>query len=491
LEDRIAGLLGQAVNSIAENNLWADGARLHPPKHFESQSTGSMTTEKLLIESPNAALHADDKLKRVIGPWGLGASAVNIAVGAGIFVVPAFVAAILGPAAIAAYFICGIAVALVLTCYIEIGSFVHRSGGGVAYVEEAFGPLMGFLAWVMYSVGYEVIACAALGVALIGLLAVWVPVLGHGAPRVLALFVVFGALAAVNIVGARQGLRVAVASAVAKLVPLLLAVVAGIFFVHWHELRWAGWPPAAKLGQASLILFFAFQGIEEALAPSAEIRDPARTVPRAMFGATGTVILLYVALQLVSQGVLGGELAHQTTAPLAAVAGRVIGVGGSTLVTIGVAVSIFGSLAGGMLGTPRAFFLAAEDGMLPAVLTRVHPRFRTPHVAILTVATLMFLLAVSGGFKHLAILSSSSILCVYLAICLGALQLRYTRKRVPGAFRAPGGPLIGILGSIVVIWLLSHSTRVEVRALSGTLAVSIAYFFVRRWCMNRRGETVR
>jgi amino acid transporter len=82
-------------------------------------------------------------------------------------------------------------------------------------------------------------------------------------------------------------------------------------------------------------------------------------------------------------------------------------------------------------------------------------------------------------------------LCVYLAICLGALKLRYTRKRVPGAFRAPGGPLVGILGSIVVIWLLSHSTRIEVSALSGSLAVSIAYFFVRRWYLNWRGVTTR
>ena len=129
--------------------------------------------------------------------------------------------------------------------------------------------------------------------------------------------------------------------------------------------------------------------------------------------------------------------------------------------------------------------------MLPAALARVHPRFRTPHIAILTVSALMFLLAATGGFKHLAILSSASILCVYLAICLGALKLRYTRKQVPGAFRAPGGPLIGILGSIVVIWLLCHSTRMEVSALAGTLAVSIAYFFMRRWYLKQRGESIR
>lgn len=449
-----------------------------------------MTQHSSFAQEQAGTVHADDKLKRVIGPWELGASAVNIGIGAGIFVLPGIVAAILGPAAILAYFICGLAVALVLTCYIEIGSFVRRSGGGVAYVEEAFGPMMGFLAWVMYSVGYEVISEAALGAVLVDSGASILPALAHGVPRVLAMFVLFGGLAAVNIAGVRQGIRIAVATTVAKLVPLLLAVTAGIFYMHWRELQWTGWPARAKLGEASLILFFAFQGIEEALAPSAEIRDPARTVPRAMFGATGTVILMYVALQLVSQGVLGGGLANQTTAPLAAVAGRIVGVAGSTLVLIGVAISIFGTLAGGMLSAPRAFFLAAEDGMLPAALAKVHPRFRTPYIAILTVATLVILLAVSGEFKYLAVLSSVSILCVYLAICLGALKLRYTRKREPGAFRAPGGPLIGILGSMVVIWLLSHSTKVEVSALSGALAVSIGYFFVRRWYVNRRAITI-
>lgn len=450
-----------------------------------------MQPEKILAPSPDTVSHADDRLKRVIGPWGLGASAVNIAVGAGIFVVPAFVAAILGRAAILAYFVCGIAVALVITCYIEIGSFVTRSGGGVAYVEEAFGPLMGFLAWVMYSVGYEVIANAALATALVSSLALWMPGLDHGVARVSVMFLLFGGLAAVNIVGARQGLHVAVAGTFAKMVPLLLAVVAGVFFIHWHQLRWSGWPPTTKLGEASLILFFAFQGSEEALAPSAEIRDPARTVPRAMFGATGTVIVLYIALQLVSQGVLGSELADQTTAPLAAVAGKIVGVAGRTLVLIGVAVSIFGTLAGGMLSTPRAFFLAAEDRMLPRALAKVHPRFRTPYVAIIVVAALMFLLAATGGFKRLAILSSASTLCVYLAVCLGALKLRYTRQRVPGAFRAPGGPLVGILGSIIVIWLLAHSSKMEVKALLGALIVSIAYFFARRWYLRRRRTSIR
>ena len=101
-----------------------------------------------------------------------------------------------------------------------------------------------------------------------------------------------------------------------------------------------------------------------------------------------------------------------------------------------------------------------------------------------------FMLAVSGEFKRLAVLSSVSILCVYLTICLGALKLRYTRTREPGAFRAPGGPTVGILGSVVVIWLLSHSTKVEVGALAGTLTMAITYYFARRWFLNRRGEEI-
>jgi basic amino acid/polyamine antiporter, APA family len=156
------------------------------------------------------------------------------------------------------------------------------------------------------------------------------------------------------------------------------------------------------------------------------------------------------------------------------------------LLLIGVAVSMFGAMSGSMIATPRAFFRAAEDGILPAALARVHPRFRTPYVAIATVAVLIILLAATGEFRRLAVLSSTSVLCVYLAVCLGALRLRYTRKQIPGSFRAPGGPVIGILGAITVVWLLTHSTRVEISAVAGTLVVATVYFFLRRRILTRK-----
>jgi amino acid transporter len=433
---------------------------------------------------PSPSLAADQRLERAIGPWALGANAVNCTVGGGIFALPGIVAGILGPSAILAYVICGIAVALVLTCFIEIGTFVDRSGGAVAYIEEAFGPMMGFLAWLLYSVGFVVTADAALGNVLVDSAASTVPAIAHGAPRIIAMLVVFGGLAAVNIRGIRQGMGLAVATTIAKLLPLLFIIAGGSLVMRWRELQWTGWPPAAKLGEASLILFLAFGGAEQALTPSGEIRDPAHTVPRAMYGATVAFIVLYVALQMVSLGVLGSELGRQS-APLVAVGAAIAGPAGRQLMLAGITVSILGALAGGMVAAPRAFFLAAQDGMLPAQLAKVHPRFRTPHAAIVTVAALIFLLAVSGAFKPLAIASSAAILCVYLAVCLGALRLRYTRNKVPGAFRAPGGPVVAVLGASTVVWLLAHSTLTEMSALAATLTLAIAYYAFRRRTLAR------
>jgi APA family basic amino acid/polyamine antiporter len=335
---------------------------------------------------------ADDGLERAIGSWGLGLNAINGAVGAGIFVLPGIVAGILGPAGIIAYLTCGLAVALVLTCYIEIGTIVSRSGGTVAYIEEAFGPLMGFLAWLLYSIGFVIVASAALGNVFIDSAASVFPIIGHGAPRVIALAVLFGGLATLNILGVRKGMSFAVTATVAKLFPLLLIIVGGAIVMRWNELRWTGLPPVAKIGEASLVLFFAFQGAELALTPSGEIRDPARTVPRAMFASTAALIVLYAALQEVSQGVLGSELS-QTGTPLAGVAGRIFGAAGHSLILVGTAVSVVGALAAAVVAVPRAFFLVAQDGMLPAPLATVHSRFHTPHIAIATVTVMIFLLA--------------------------------------------------------------------------------------------------
>lgn len=204
---------------------------------------------------------------------------------------------------------------------------------------------------------------AAIGYVLIDSAASVVPGIGRGPHRVLALLVLYTGLAAVNIAGVRQGIAFAVISTAGKLLPLLFLIGGGVIVMSWQELRWTGWPAADKLGEASIILFFAFQGAEAALTPSAEIRDPERNVPPAIFAATACVILIYFTIHAVSQGVLGEELARQTGVELPTVGERIAGTAGRSLIMAGTAISIL--------------FLVAQDGLLPAPLAAVHPRYRT------------------------------------------------------------------------------------------------------------------
>jgi APA family basic amino acid/polyamine antiporter len=419
-------------------------------------------------------------LVRAIGPWALGANAINLTVGAGIFALPALVAAILGPAAVLAYLVCGALILLVLTCFVEIGTVVTRSGGAVAYIEEAFGPMAGFVAWVVFAVAYAAGADAAVAHVVLDATAASAPVLAGGLPRALALVLLFGGLAAINVRGVRQGTRLAMAATVAKLVPLLLLVALGLFAIQWSAVSLPALPSLEQLGAGALVLFFAFGGAESALTPSGEIRDPTRTVPRGILGGTACVLLLYLALQFVAQQVLGAQLAEGGGTPLADLAERLAGGAGRGVVLAATAVSGFGLLSADMIGSPRAMLVASESGILPRALSRVHPRFHTPSIAIITFAAITLALALSGGFKALAILSSAALLLTYLAVCLAALKLRYTRPRVPGAFRAPGGPTVALLASAVVIWVLSHSTRQEAVSMAALIALSIVYYMIRR-----------
>ena len=415
-------------------------------------------------------------LDRAIGPFALGANAVNVAVGAGVFALPAAVAALLGPAAIIPYVICGITISCVLLCCAELGSQVTRSGGVMTYTEDAFGPLAGFLAWTVYAIGCCVLSDAAIAHVLMDSIALRVPAVRGGLPRIAAFAVLFGVLAAVNVRGVRQGTALSVVVTLTKLTPLILLIAVGVPAIRWPELRWTGWPSYSAIGQASLLVFFIFMSAEGALSAGGEIREPARTVPRAMGGAAATLILLYSSLQIVSLGVLGPALAQQGTTPLAEVANQVLGSSGRDLILACTAIAVFGSIAADMVNTPRAFFAVANDGLLPAPLRAVHQRFRTPYVAIIVYATLLFVFTISGAFRPLAVLATISQLLIYLTVCLAVIRMR--RRREP-AFRVPGGPVVPLLGAVAVLWFLSNSTASEALAVAVTLAIAAIYYVLR------------
>ena len=355
---------------------------------------------------------ADAQLKRVMGPGTIAINAMNLTIGSGIFALPAAVAAIVGPAAIYAYLICGAAMTLVLLSFAELGSTTFRSGGGYAYIHHAFGPFWAFLASVLLWFAFGIISDAAVAAAMADTIATAFPMFASPMPRALLLIAFFATVMFVNIRGTKEGARMAVILTVVKLLPLAALVIAALPYVTAVAVTGGGLPSAASLGKASLLLFFAFAGMEASVAPSAEIRNVRTDVPRGLILGVIGVVVVYLCVHIAAQSVLGDQLAKTGSAPLAAAAAVVMGPFGKTLLLAGGALSMAALISGDMLATPRTLFATATDGQLPAIFARVHPRFATPWIAILFYGSAGCAVSLLGGFALLAALASAGRLLV-------------------------------------------------------------------------------
>jgi amino acid transporter len=429
----------------------------------------------------------DSQLVRVIGTRELTANIVNATVGAGIFVLPAAVAMGLGAAAPVAYVACAALMTLIVLCFAAAGSRVSLTGGLYAYIEVAFGGFAGFAGGVFYW-STACFSVASVATAFAGSLGViWTP-LGSAAPRALVLASLFGGLAFVNVRGVKPGIRLVEAVTAAKLAPLLLLIVAGAWALNPAYLKFS-MPTLSQVGQASILLIFAFEGIEVALMPVGEVRSPARTVPRSILGALAITTLVYLAIQAVAQGILGPQLSAYADAPLAEAAGRLMGRFGKALVLAGGTISMFGYVSGDMLGTPRALFALGRDGALPGVLSKVHPRYRTPALAIVTYAVIVAALSTSSSFNQLAVLANVSGLLLYGLSVAASYELQRRDVRMAGApFNLPGGIVIQAAAMAGILWLVSQATRREFVIEASVLVAASCYYLVRRRVAPKRAR---
>ena len=424
------------------------------------------------------AERVDHQLVRAIGVPGLTANIVNSTIGAGIFVVPAVVAKGLGAAAPLAFICCAIAMVLFVTCFAIAGSRVSLTGGLYAYVEVAFGRYVGFLAGVLYGIT-AISAVAGVGNVLVDSLGGLFPLLNNQVFRIGLMFAIYLLLVVVNVRGVRTGASAVTVVTTTKLLPILLFVSVGRFFINRANLSWSTWPTSQELGNSVLLLLFAFVGIEVALIPSGEVRNPARTVPRAAYLALIVTTTIYILIQLVAQGTLGPDLANHEKTPLAEAAATFLGNAGRTILIIGAAISAFGFVASDILSSPRMLFAIGRDGVLPTWFARIHPRYRTPHIAIISYAAVAFVLSVCSSFEQLAVLSNVAVLLMYLLCCAGVWPL--LRRKTDSAERVlnfPGMQLVPAL-AIAAILGLFWSTRPwdKFRNIGAILvAFSIIYF---------------
>ena len=432
----------------------------------------------------------DEGLKRVVGVSGLALSIVNGVIGSGIFVLPAIVSIAMGAFGVFGYVFCSIMLAAIMLCYAEIGSRVTCSGGSYAYVEAAFGHFPAFIINWLFFFGWGILGSAAVMNIIADSLAAIFPVFSNPLLRSAFFFVLIGFMIWINIRGVKQGIGFVKGIAIIKLLPLIVLIIFGIGQVKMVNLRWDHIPTFKTFGDTALVLFFAFAGFETCLGVSGEFKDPKRTVPMGIFIGGITVLIVYILIQLVTQGILGAAIIDFKDAPLAAVANKLVGPIGATILLVTAAISCFGSVIADVMATPRALFACANDGMLPKFLGKVHPKFATPYLAVITYASLIFLFAVSGGFKQLAVLASAAILLIYLAVILATIKLRKQKQDASEkTFRAPGGLIFPLVGIATIAWLLTSLKKWEILStLIFIAAVCVIYFVMKR--IKNKNQTI-
>lgn len=415
-------------------------------------------------------LEGDAALIRAVGSFALAAAVMNIIVGGGIFRMPAALSAQLGTAAPLALIAGALAIVPVALCFAAIGSRAVATGGPISYLGATFGSFAGFIAGSLMWIS-NVASSAGVAAAFAVQMANLVPWFAQPLPRIGLLTVLYLLLFALNAFGVKLGARAITTLAALKLTPLFLLAGIGLFFVDWSQVSFAvgDLPSWTALGTGMVLVMFAYSGMETALVPSGEVRDPSRSVPRATMVAILLVVLLYMGLQIVSQGLLGPALASSGV-PIADTAG-VLWKTGRIVLLVTACISMAGFLLGNLLGSSRLLFALGRDGYLPHAYGRVSATHRVPLLALATHAGLAWLLALGGTFDALALISGGAICLVYALVSLAAWRGQKTGLRERGEpFVLWGGPLVPLLGVVAMVLIVTTLTGKEWMAIGVALA---------------------
>ena len=424
------------------------------------------------------ATSRDDGLVRKVGPWGLAASVIGIVVGAGIFTVPAALAAAVGPYAPLAFLVCGLIIGAVAICFAEGGSRIPTSGGAYGYIAAAFGPLAGYVAGALLLVG-DVLACGGVTAALADLCAGVAPKALESTVHTSAIVGVIGCVTLINISGVSRAARFVSVTTALKLIPLGIFIVVGCTEMGRPHFVQAAQPATEGVGRALILALFAFIGMESPLAASGEVVQPSRNIPLALGVAMASVTLIYIAVQVIAQGILGAQLAH-SSAPLADAMAHVSPLL-RTVMLVGAAVSMFGWISSDILGSPRMLFAFARDGLLFRPLGLVHSRTRAPYVAIAVYAAVALVLALTGTFSELAVLAAMGTAALYAAGCAAAWVLARRGVATAGAplnFRWLG--LVTVVGAAGMVALIASASWQEIVGLVILMGLSALTYLSQR-----------
>jgi len=415
---------------------------------------------------------------RVVSRWEIVALSINDVIGSGVYLIlPVSAALLLGPASVWAILAAGFAVLLLVLCFAEAASLFDKPGGAVVYTRAAFGDFVGFeVGWMTWIARISSIA---------GLSVFFARAVGYlwegaksGIGQQLTIVLPLLLLTGINVAGVKLGARTAVFLAFGKVLPLLLLIAVGVFAIDWDRVFPVPTPERANFMKAALLVLFAYAGFENTSAPAGEFKNPRRDVPFALIVQISLVTAIYTAVQLVAIGVIPNLGTSQT--PLADAGRLLMGPAGGFLLTLGAVLSVLGTNNNTVLAGPRYLYALAQTGKLPPLFARIHPRYRTPYVAILTQTVVALLLMLTGTAEELAVLSVIARLATYIGTVLAVPVLRRKLPTTHRTIRLPGGPAIPIAAFLICLLFLSAAEKKNWIAGGIALFLGAAIYFSRR-----------
>jgi APA family basic amino acid/polyamine antiporter len=407
---------------------------------------------------------------------------VNCIIGSGVFGLPSVISRLLGNASPFAWLFAAAITGLVMACFAEVSSRFDQTGGIYLYTRTAFGRTTGItIAWLGWLTRLTA-AAANVNIFIIYLAGFW-PAAKALLPRFLVMTVLLGFLTVVNYLGVRSGTRLSNLFTVAKLLTLAGFIAVGLLFLalrHHPLMISAPTGPLESWRHSILLLMFAFGGYEAGLMPAGEAKNPKRDYPFALFAALATCTFVYTATQWLVISVL--PQASVSDRPLAAAAQIMLGPWGASVVSIGVLIASYGLLGANILGFPRILFALAEHGDMPAVMAKVHPKFRTPHVAIVAFAVCLWGFSLAASFQWNVTMSAGVRLIYYASVCVALLVLRWRENAPKAEFRLPLGPLFALLAVAGSLWLFPKLDKpgAWVLAVLAVLVVANSLWAMRR-----------
>jgi APA family basic amino acid/polyamine antiporter len=408
---------------------------------------------------------------------------VGAIIGADIYVASSFGAGYLGPASLLVWIVAGIIAIVIALCFAQCASLLPKVGGPYAYAREAWGPFAGFIVgWSLWLA--EWISLAVFPVAFTQYLMFFLPDLGWvQVASVKVLFVIF--LATTNVIGVKIAGRTNDVLTIVKLAPLIFFSGAGSLYMFLHlTITVSNFSPffpygLRNFGRALVLIFWAYAGFEISTIPADEISEPGTTIPKAIILGISVVTAFYLATNFVLFGVRPWNQLASDTAPLTAATAAMLSTNltltlvGAAIVGIGALISVTGSDESGMIGTSRLAYALAADGLFPRIFAKLHPRFKTPHLAIAVQAITALVASMVGNLTMLIASSVFFMAIAYLATSASILSLR---RRLKPRFQHRGESVVPVLGMVFSLYLISQCTLTQITAGLAQLLIGVPIY---------------